>query len=188
LAIRDIPTFPPGLREHANKLNGLFARLLLTIHAIECSPRFRTDLFEVVSEATARRARDLMVRFFIPHAVRIYTDYFGGCDERGTDVQWVAGHILAHRYERFTERDLYRAEKKYAEDRPRLHRAIRTLADCGWLDPVTPRRPADKPTAWTVNPLVHTQFADRAEQERQRREAVRNTIAGQKKVLTQAWK
>jgi hypothetical protein len=60
-AIRDLPSMPPGMREHANKLHGLFARLLLTYHAIDCSPQFRDYQFSEVSEETARRARNIMV-------------------------------------------------------------------------------------------------------------------------------
>jgi hypothetical protein len=185
LAIRDMPTYPPGLRDHANKINGLFARLLLTLHTIECSPIFRTDLFATVSEETAKRARDLMVRFFIPNAVQIYTDYFGGCDEHGSDVQWIAGHILAHSYECCTYRDLNRAgQRKFTADDPRLYRAILTLVECGWLEPVTPKRPNDPPKTWKGK--SNNSF-DLAEHERQQREAMRKMIAHNEGILRGGW-
>ena len=185
-AIRDIPTFPPGLREHANKVRGIFARLLLTLHAVECAPRFRYDEFATVPGETARMARDLMVRFFIPNAIRIYTDYFGGCDEHGGDVQWIAGHILSRRYETIKARGIYRANGKF-EDQKRLSRTMRTLGDCNWLRPMEPKRFNDPPSEWIVNPTVYVRFAERAEQERQHRAAVRKSIATQQNRLIRAW-
>jgi hypothetical protein len=185
-AIRDIPTFPPGLREHANKIRGIFARLLLTLHAVECAPRFRDDEFATVPGRTARMARDLMVRFFIPNAIRIYKDYFGGCDQHGVDVQWIAGHILGRSYQTVRARDIYRANGKF-EDEKRLARAMQILADCNWLRPIEPRRFGDKPSEWAVNPRIYMRHADRAAQEREHREAVRKQIATHENKLMKAW-
>ena len=91
-ALKEEPTLSAAFRGHANKLNGIFARLLLTLHLIE-TPHRRTDLLPVVSGATARRAHDLMVKYLIPHALNIYSLFFG---EGASDAKWVAGYILAH--------------------------------------------------------------------------------------------
>jgi hypothetical protein len=179
-ALKEEKSLPAAFRGHANKLHGIFARLLLTLHLIE-TPHRRTDLMLVVSGATAKRARDLMVKYFIPQALNLYRRFFG--DDSVSDAQWIAGHILAHKHERVSERDLYRADKKYENDRSRLGRAITTLVEYNWLEPMPPKRPGDKPNVWHVNPLVHSRFAERAEQERRDRQAEQKKAAEGRKII-----
>lgn len=48
--LRDNELLPGALRQHANKVNGLFARLLLVLHLVEnVSPEIRWDRMAVVS-------------------------------------------------------------------------------------------------------------------------------------------
>jgi len=70
-ALKEEKSLPPLSVANCNKLNGIFARLLLTLHLIE-TPIGRTDLLAVVSGATAKRAPDLMVKYFIPQALHLY--------------------------------------------------------------------------------------------------------------------
>ncbi len=180
-ALKEEKSLPAAFRGHANKLHGIFARLLLTLHLIE-TPHRRTDLLAVVSGATAKRARDLMVKYLIPQALHLYRKFFG--DDGVSDAQWIAGHILAHKHERVSERDLYRADKKYENDRSRLRRAVATLVEYNWLEPVPPKRPSDQPTVWQVNPLVHAHFAERADQERCDRQAEQKKAAEGRKIIS----
>lgn len=179
-ALKEEKALPAAFRGHANKLHGIFARLLLTLHLVE-TPHRRTDLLPVVSGATAKRARDLMVKYLIPQALHLYWKFFG--DDGVSDAQWIAGHILAHKHERVSERDLYRADKKYENDRPRLRRAIATLVEYNWLEPIPAKRPGDKSTAWKVNPLVHRRFAERAEQELCDRQVEQKKAAEGRKII-----
>jgi hypothetical protein len=170
-ALASMPAMPPALRAHARKIDGLFARLLLTMHAIDCSPR---SLLPLVSAETAKRARDLMVLFFLPHAMRLYNEFFEGGNEAGEDSKWIAGHILAHGLEWLTERDLYRAKREF-KDRTLLSRALKVLVDAGWLTPSN--------GGWCVNPLVHVRFTERATEEKRQREQIRAQITGHADVL-----
>jgi hypothetical protein len=183
-ALKEEKSLPAAFRGHANKLHGIFARLLLTLHLIE-TPHRRTDLLAVVSGATAKRARDLMVNYFIPQALHLYRKFFG--DDGVSDAQWIAGHILAHKHERVSERDLYRADKRYENDRTRLGRAIATLVEYNWLEPMPSKRPGGKPNVWQVNPLVHRRFAERAEQERCDRLAEQKKAAEGRKIISKTF-
>jgi hypothetical protein len=183
-ALKEDKSLPAAFRGHANKLHGIFARLLLTLHLIE-TPHVRSDLLAIVSGATAKRARDLMVSYFIPQALHLYRKFFG--DDGVSDAQWIAGHILAHKHERVSERDLYRADKKYENDRSRLGRAIATLVEYNWLEPMPPKRPGDKPNVWHVNPLVHSRFAERAEQERCDRLTEQKKAAEGRKIISKTF-
>jgi len=184
-ALKTSPLVSPALHGHAAKLHGLFARLLLTIHAIEhytTSGYMLHDApdFHVVQPETAKRARDLMVRFIIPSAVRIYADYFDEHDQLGTDARYIAGYILAHDAATITERDLYRGKHEFKTARQRITRAIEDLDDAGWIVSAAGR-------TWTVNPLVHERFAERAEQEKQRRDEVKANIAHGQEVIHEAY-
>jgi hypothetical protein len=179
-ALKTLPMLTPALRAHAAKMNGMFARLVLVMHAIEDYVRSgylceRTKFLEVQPE-TAKRARGLMVKFLIPSAIRIYSEYFTPSDEPGSDARWIAGHILAHRLVKITTRDIYRINRDLDKDRKRLERAFSGLVDATWL--------VAAPPGWAVNPLVHTRFAERADQERQQRADIKAKIANSRTTLT----
>jgi hypothetical protein len=54
---------------------------------------------------------------------------------------------------------------------------MESLVTVGWLRPEPQANYARSPTAWTVNPAVHTAFAETAAQERKAREEARASIA-----------
>src|SRR5205085_8950818 len=69
-AMTRLPTISPALAGWLAKVSGNFARLLLTFHVVE-SIKGQPDAAKVkveIGEDTARRARNMMVQFFIPHA------------------------------------------------------------------------------------------------------------------------
>ena len=163
-ALKTLPGVSPALQGHADKIRGLFARLVLTMHLIECSPYFRPEEVATVSAKTARRAHDLMVNFFIPHAVKVYEEYFGSSNQLGQDARWIAGHILAHKLYKISYRDCQRARRDF-EDRQRLAQAIQTLIAANWLDDNDRMYTKE----WMVNLRVHEFFGEQAERERQDR-------------------
>jgi hypothetical protein len=157
----------PQLAAFCGKLDGLFARLALIFHCCESQPPS-----EHVSEETALRVDRLMKEFIIPHAMRFYLEIAG---ETGTmaSARNIAGYILSKKVERLTfgilTRDCWPCRK---QTRDEVMRMLEPLEMFGWLtpdDPILPR-------AWTVRPEVHKQFAERAAQEKQRREAVKTTL------------
>ena len=166
-ALKEETTLPAAFRGHANKLNGIYAQLLLTLHLIE-TPHGRTDLLPMVNGETAKRVRDLMVKFFVPHALHLYGIFFG---EGASDARWVAGHLLAHNCRTITARDLKRANKTAFQDNTsRLYGAMNTLVEYQWLKPIR-NATGEKPIKWEVNPLVHSRYTERAEQEHDARKA-----------------
>jgi hypothetical protein len=168
-ALADMPGVPAALVGFLNKITGNFARLLLTFHAITQMAN-NAEIDDDVSGDTARRARDLMVRFIFPAAERVYAECFSPSDDGLQAVRWVAGHILAHKYERFTDRDFYRAAHHKdglfhpENDRLARKRAMDTLVVAGWAYP-------DGDTAWKINQQIYVEFAERGAAERSRRDA-----------------
>jgi hypothetical protein len=174
--LKEDNTLSSAFRGHANKLNGIFARLLLTMHLIE-TPHNRSDLLPTVTGETARKTYQLMVKFFLRHSLRLYLRFFG---EGATEAKWVAGHILAHGTKKLTARDLKRANKVMFPGDRAANDACNLLIEYGWLEAVK-KRQFDLPTEWLVNPIVHTLFAERAKQERDRRKAAGADAMNRKK-------
>jgi hypothetical protein len=167
-----------AMREHFAKWDGLFARVLLVFHAIECVSTGR-GLDPVVAGATAESAARLMLGFFLPHAARFYGEVIGR-DEHVEHAHWIAGFVLAEKRSEINIRDIYQASWKLRRDRDAIPQAMAMLETAGWAAPVDPGR--GKPaTKWQISPRVHVVFAERAARERVRREeekaAVRNAVA-----------
>src|SRR5690606_4166633 len=114
--------------------------------------------------------------FLFPHAVAFYVDVLGMAD-RHDRVLATAGYILAHKLDTITVREVRRGDRiMRGMDVAEAQALLEQLAACGWLEPVpSSRRDA---TMWQVMPSVHKLFADRAETEKARREAVRKIISG----------
>lgn len=176
--LAEYPALPGGLRSHLGKWSGLFARLLLIYHAIECEALGVHPSSERVNGATAARVDALMRRFLLPHALAYYTDVLGASSDL-EHARWVAGHVLSKRLDAISNRDLVQAYKQWRGlDDWRRQRVMQVLEDMGWLTPILEegarRRGA---THWAVNPLVHEQFARKAEDEAARRDKIRSEIA-----------
>lgn len=174
------------LASHVGKYDGLFARLCIIWHCVEhvektalCDePGFDgVDLPATVTEATAQRVADFLHHFLLPHAVAFYGGVLGLSDDHDR-LTAIAGHILAHKLERITNRDVQRGDRTMRGLRDfEIKPLLEQLDALGWLDRIDPPRPASPPH-WQVNPAVHEKFADRAEREASRRKEARETIAG----------
>jgi hypothetical protein len=128
-----MPTTPTALRGHLLKWPGKFARLVLLFHVIECVSRVQ-PIENRVSGATVGRARDFMVRFILPHAIRFYHEFFGVADAAGADARWIAGHILAHHLDKITAYEIARAYHLDPEkDAYRLSQAMNLLERSRWV-------------------------------------------------------
>jgi hypothetical protein len=95
-----LPHTPGPLKNHLSKWEALFARLLLTLHAIEVASAhaaFGVSLedFHEIRGSTARSVERLMTEYLLPSVTRFYRD-FCGRSEHVQHACWVAGHILAH--------------------------------------------------------------------------------------------
>lgn len=182
--LADYPALPGGLRSHLGKWPGLFARLLLTYHAIECAERSVHPCSCEAARHTADRVDRLMRRFLLPHAMAYYTDILGAAGEL-EHARWVAGFVLARGLQDVTNRDLTQAYKQWRGlDDWRRQRVMQVLEDMGWLVPVlaADNRNRRGVSTWAVNPAVHALFAEQAADEAQRRTRLRDEIAAMQRA------
>ncbi len=171
-AVAVLPTTAPGLAAALSKWEGLFAQLALTMHLTEAASEGRTPA-AVVSEGTADRVARLLIDYVLPHTAHLYGELLG--QDHLTHARWLAGHILAHRLDKISARDIGRAYHGMRDDRRALQDAMQTLTVAGWVMP-RDEQPGRGATKWRVNPRVHALFGARAEAERIRRDAVRDQI------------
>jgi hypothetical protein len=93
-------------------------------------------------------------------------------------ARWIAGLVLARGQPRIASRDVVQAygPLRAPEARRELQNVMESLVTVGWLRPEPQANPARPPSAWAVNPAVHTVFVERARREREaRREAQQET-------------
>jgi hypothetical protein len=178
-ALAAMPDASTRLQSSFGKWPGLFARLCLTYHLVEvAAARGRGELgpvLNVVTTETAERVRRYMRGILAPNLRRADAMMFATVQTEHAAT--IARYILAERLDRITMRDLMRygpLALRSPEDRPARDSVMEGLCLFGWLRPVL--REAQPPTTWTVNPAVHVLFAQRADAERVRRTAMRETI------------
>jgi Protein of unknown function (DUF3987) len=174
-AIIDSPTAVLALKGHAEKIRGIFARLVLVLHMCECAPYWygidprygepAEERLRTVRAETAKQAYLLMTKWLLPHAVRVYEDFFRPeSHHECQDVRWAAGHILAHGLKFFSDREFQqKAPKPLRQDKKRREHVVQLLAEANWLLGQSGKR-------WIVNERVHIEFSKQAELERQQRE------------------
>lgn len=174
--LADYPALPGGLRSHLGKWSGLFARLLLLFHAIDCAVHRVHPCEAQASGDAAERVDRLMRRFLLPHAMAYYTDVLGASGDL-EHARWIAGHILSKRLGIVSNRDLMQSYKQWRGlDDWRRQRILQMLEDMGWLIPMgdePPRAGRRMASNWAVVPAVHRMFADKAVTETTRRERLR---------------
>jgi hypothetical protein len=171
-AVATLPTSSNGLRAALGKWESLFARLLLTWHLTDATSRETTPT-SAIGERAADSVARLMIDFLLPHAAHVYGELLG--QEHLIEARAIAGHILAHKMERITARDIGQARHSLRGDRRTLDEAMTVLGVAGWVSPLD-RQPGQAPTRWQVNGRVHVDFARRAAAEREHREHVRERI------------
>jgi hypothetical protein len=196
-AMSKLPYFPSCLREHASKLHGFYGGLVLTMHMIECRsgegvfsmPKVdgQTVLPREVSAETARMARDLLIDYFIPHAMKLYTQNYGR-DELD-DAEAIANHILAHEppYEVVLERDLTRSNSRKFASKNKLYEATDQLEAARWLIQLPPKNATEKTRRWKVSPDIYTKFAARREQEIAKRDELQRHLSKRHNVVRRTY-
>jgi hypothetical protein len=184
LELQSLETINRKLSSHIGKFDGTFAKLCVVWHCVEyientlvCDePALGNDgLPATVTEATARRVAEFLHRFLLAHSIAFYSGVLSLSDDHDR-LTAIAGHILAHKLNAVTNRDVQRGDRtmrglREHEIRPLLEQ----LAALGWLDKIDPPRPS-QPPHWKVNPKVHQMFAERGKREAERRQQTRQTI------------
>ena len=155
----------PKFSSFLGKLPGVFGRLCLVLSYIE--PR---GMGFIVRQDTAEAARTLILDCVIPHAIAVYMAMGEVAGVPIDQIQSVAGYLLSRKKDRVVVSDLtsdVRAcrGKTVAE----IGKMVSPLVAGGWLLPEN-ELPACR--AWTVNPAIHATYAERAETERTRRQAL----------------
>lgn len=167
----------PSLKAWFGKWTGLFGRLLLVYHVLDCYRRGVHPCGADVAGPTAEKVERLMCGTLLNHGLHFYHEILDAHD-RQEQVRQLARLILAKRYDRLTKRDMmqyWKAGQK--EDWYKVRGIVETLCSMGWLEPDPLAVDTDgRPRAWTVNPQVHEMFAKHAERERQRRKDQAQTL------------
>jgi uncharacterized protein DUF3987 len=161
------------LAAHIAKYNGIFARLCVVWHCVEHA--FDAELPRVVTEDTAQRVANFLSGFLLPHAIAFYAGTLGLANDHDV-MSDIAGYILARELKVITSRDVQqgtRAMRKLV--RHETEGLFEQLEAFGWLTRTPGPRPGSLPR-WTVNPVVHQRFAERAKAEKERRERERQII------------
>lgn len=164
-----------SFRAHLGKWDGLFARLLLVYHCIECRSARAYPTARNVSESTAKRVHDLMRYFLFPHAASFYMGVLAR-SERDSAAEWLAEWILADRREVVTLREVMQAYKRWRTLPDWQQRLVmRSLEDAGWImaDGETIERRVNR---WAVNPKVHGLFGSQAKAAAERKQRSREMV------------
>ncbi len=172
----------PALASHFGKWHGLFARVALVMHAIECDGRYLDEA--EISEASARRAQRFIFDVLLPHTAVFYEAVLGAESALvGEDARVVAGHVLAKAWTEVTPATVVHSVKRwrYRGERER-EAALAALVTLGWLREADPQRAAGRgqspKSRWEVNPAVHRRFKGRAEGIRQGMEQIARVLRG----------
>src|SRR5262249_37757267 len=103
MAIANAPAPGPARKAHAPTLPAMFGRLMVVLHMAQVCPYWQGvnpangETLGVISEKTARMAFELLTKFFLPHATRVYEEFFAKTDRGWQDVRWLANTILVHK-------------------------------------------------------------------------------------------
>jgi hypothetical protein len=141
-----------------------------------CIEHANGDMPASITEATARRVESFLHKFLLPHAMAFYAGVLGLSNDHDR-LTAVAGHVLAHKLERVTNRDIQRGDRTMRKLTRRDVDAIFEQLDAlGWVIRTPGPRPSDPPH-WIVNPVVHQKFAERGQAEAERRQRARTMLA-----------
>jgi hypothetical protein len=159
------------VKASVGKWQGLYVRLMLVYHCVDCYSSNVHPLSTLVSEANAVKVSRLLFDQLLPSTIKFYST-FDTAEDKARDI---AALILAKGWTRFTEkRDLAQAmtASRSWKDYEKAE-ALNRLEAYGWIVPETAHRNnSGRPTAYLVNASVHDRFTTYAEKERKRREEV----------------
>ncbi|WP_225741666.1 DUF3987 domain-containing protein [Halospina sp. K52047b] len=175
---RAVTTMPNRhLTAMLGKWEGLFSRVCLAFHAAECAHWMEHPTAHQVSRETAQKVDRFLWNAMLPHAIQFYD----GMDPTEDQARQLAGLVLARQWGRFTvKRDLhnymlaYRKMKEWEREE-----MLDRLEAYNWIGPEPGCRLNERgrPSAYLVNPQIHTMYQDHAEQERERRQEVARIMA-----------
>ena len=164
LLFQDNNALGTGFSSFCGKLVSIWGRLVLTIgHIIDQNP---SELGEQPAEIAEALVDNLLM-----HAGRFYEWLGGGGNFELT--QQIAGYLLTKPITRLLPSTLTNnARACRGMTMAQLQQAVSPLVSMGWLTP----EPAYNPKAWLINGMVYGKFANRAEEEKFKRNQIRQLI------------
>ena len=166
-AMRDVS---PHLSAWVAKWPGLFSRLLLTYHVIECASQRKFPTNERVSKQTAEMVEHLICGYLFSHSTYFYTEILDAND-RQENIRQVGWLILSRGWTQFDKRDLSQRWKKFRNLKDwEVNLLVTYLQNVDWIRPDwTSTDSQNRPRAWHVNPMVHELFKAEKDADIQRR-------------------
>lgn len=156
------------LAAHVGKWEGLYCRLVLVMHCVDCVERDLHPTNELVSPESALLVEQLMFKYLMPHLMCFYGGVLedsGGADQRMDDVRKIGEHILTKGWQTFTDRIVTHAVKRWRfRNSKEKAETYATLGAMGWISPAAESKPDLRGIAasYVVNPTVHNVFATAA--------------------------
>ena len=168
----------PHIKAWLGKWTGLFARLALLYHVIQCAELGVYPTEYLVSQETAQKVENLMCKYLLHHAIHFYSEIMDVSD-RTEHMRQIARIILSRGISKISKRDLMRYWKAFRKiDSHEVRIAMDSLQSACWITADMNDIDVDgKPKSWTVNPRVHEIFEDHAENERKRRQNAREIMS-----------
>lgn len=160
----------PHIKAWLGKWTGLFARLLLLYHCIECAEKGLHPMDRQASGENAHRVERFMCDYLLHHTVHFYRDIMDANDTMEYSRQ-IGRLILSDGFQEITRRDLMRRWKAFRKLEPwEVQKTIESLVHSGWLIPdESDVSPDGRPRRWFVNEAVHRKFSKLGDEERARR-------------------
>jgi len=160
----------PHLQAWLGKWDGLYARLLLLYHVIECAGMNVYPTSRDVTADVANKVERLLCGVLLHHAIHFYTEVVDANDKQ-EHIRQLGRLILAKGYTRITKRDItvsWKASRRM--EWWELRQVIDAMCTMDWLQPDMMAIDTDgKPRAWHVNQQAHTKFSAAAQREIDRR-------------------
>lgn len=148
-----------GFQAFVGKLAGMAGTLALILHMVT------EPTLPVVQVAAAKKVHRLVVDFILPHAFEFYRTVESASN--GDRLRKLASWILTNGQPRIVASDLTTHVWDFRGlTLLEIHERLSPLIAAGWLLPVD-QTPANR--AWSVNPIVFTQFAERRIREANRK-------------------
>lgn len=163
---------------HISKWEGLFPRLCLVYHVIDCSSRGVYPT-EDISLDTAEAVYSFMMGYLFKHSAQFYIDGLAK-SENMERTRWVAGYILANESKTITRRDISRSYRQMRNATVwEFKKVMSALEAAEWVrpDPNGNTCQDGVPKRYVINPQIHEQFAARAEKEKATREKAKAVIS-----------
>lgn len=166
---------PLRMRYQIGKWSGLFCRLSLTYHAIECAALGMAIGGEIAADL-AERVESFMFSFLLPHLQHFYESILGDSTGEIELMQRVAKWILAAAPDRFTNWHISKGVTAWRGASWNNRRnVLERLQLCGWIIREYKNRQSEN-QAYAVNPRTRETFGHLIESEQARRAAAHERI------------